>query len=151
MKVHAFRFQKSPCITSHSLGEGSFIVGHRSWMNLIVAFAMTWVLPAFSQSHEVESVKDDATVRLVRSMFEQRLHQYGITATLGECSHMKLLRAGKDTSYGAVCEMTTTDKSAPILICDDRLIGRMTASFSGFVISDKSVANFMKMNCPPGG
>ncbi len=140
-----------PRDTHSHVFRGSRLVGYRISMALAIAIATACSSSVFAQGVETESVTDISTIRQVTSLLERHLRQYGISATLHECSHVKALRAGKDLSYGAICEMSTVSKTAKILICDDRLVGRMTTRFSGFVISDESVERFVKQNCPAGG
>ena len=55
---------------------------------------------------------------------------------------------GRDDSYGAFCRLSN---GKLLMICDDTMIGKLTAKFGAFALSGKELVNFTKSNCPSGG
>jgi hypothetical protein len=105
-----------------------------------------------AEDFRVKKVTDSAQILRQTRDFERSLSSLGGRVPL-RCTHMieLLPNAGRDISYGAICEVIDAGSSRTIMVCDDTMIGKFTAKTSGFARNDDELIQFTKANCPPGG
>jgi hypothetical protein len=125
------------------------------WRPLIAALAVPILGAAISVKAETSSeevVTDTATIKRVSRDFERSLKLVGFRGQLRCVRMIRLLpNSGRDTSYGAICEIQNTSSSRMVMACDDTMIGKFTFKTSGFAVDDQELSSFTEFNCPPGG
>lgn len=62
----------------------------------------------------------------------------------------------QDEIYGAFCSISVRLERFRLLMCDDRMVWKFTASlayhlFGAAVLPSEVVIDFVRTNCPPGG
>ena len=113
---------------------------------------LTMAIGAEAEELRAQKVTDPARIQRQTRDFEKSLNALGVRGQL-RCAHMVevLPNSGRDTSYGAICELKEARSSQAVMVCDDTMIGKFTVKTSGFAISDDELISFTRANCPPGG
>ena len=96
---------------------------------------------AAEKSKTVSQIKDD-------------LRQKTPGSTLSGCNMLidviEGLPVGHDTSFGAVCRISTQGKIQRVTLCDDRMIGKFFES-AQIAKGPEQLGLFVQAHCPPGG
>lgn len=89
----------------------------------------------------------------ISSSLQDDLTRMGFDAKIGDCSlvidYIQDMPAGKDSSFGAMCNVNSARGSANLVMCDDRMVGKFTLTSS--VINREQLGLFIERNCQPGG
>jgi hypothetical protein len=102
---------------------------------------------------KLRDVKLPAEKARILSSLQVSLTHIGLDAKVGECSlmidYLQDLPSGKDSSFGAVCEVTSSRDTVNIAMCDDWMIGKFTLTPGS--MNREQLGIFIESNCPPGG
>lgn len=88
----------------------------------------------------------------IRASLQQDLDQIGFPARIAQCElvldYFDDRGSGRDSSYGAVGDLSLGARTIRLTMCDDWLIGRFTLR-PGSMTADR-LGRFIADNCPPG-
>jgi MFS-type transporter involved in bile tolerance (Atg22 family) len=124
---------------------------------LFVVFFLTANIISFSFASSEDSlfrkITNPEEVKSIMSSFQQNIVRIGSNAKIIKCDniirYIPLRKSGRDTSYGAHCNVDIQGKVSTFFMCDDEMIGKFTLQSSG-TLSEDWIHNLIKTNCPPG-
>jgi hypothetical protein len=106
-------------------------------------------------AQEITVVSKPTEVERLTGQLQKTLNELSPAAIIQECSPVVQEYAGsQDEIYGAFCSVSVQQKNFRLLMCDDRMVWKFTASLAYNVfpaLPSKTVIDFVRINCPPGG
>lgn len=106
-------------------------------------------------AQEITVVSKATEIERLTRQLQKTLKELSPAAKIQECSPVVYERAGtQDEIYGASCSVSLGRKSFRLLMCDDLMVTKFTASLSYQMIPTlpaEAVIDFVRTNCPPGG
>jgi hypothetical protein len=106
-------------------------------------------------AQEITVASKPAEVERLTRQLQKGLKELSPAAIIRECSPVVHEYAGtQDEIYGAFCSVSVQKKNFRLLMCDDRMVWKFTASLIYNLVSAlpaETVVDFVRKNCPPGG
>jgi hypothetical protein len=106
-------------------------------------------------AQEIFVVSKPSEVARLTAQLQKTLNELSPAAKIRDCSPVVQENAGtQDEIYGAFCSVSVRRKNFRLLMCDDRMVWKFTASLAYNVLPalpSKTVIDFVRTNCPPGG
>jgi hypothetical protein len=109
-------------------------------------------------SVRIQYVTDQIERERIMRSFQSELSKYGSAKIVScdpivEVSQIETngdVLAGKDSSYGASCEVRSKGRDLSLSMCDFPMVGKFTVTGSGG-IDLEWFSQFIRTNCPAGG
>jgi hypothetical protein len=125
------------------------------WMFVFSVLAVSPVLAFASEENTAfADISTDSQIARINNIFEKTLQSLNPDAVVHKCQyHTRFFgysSYGRDTSYGAVCDVTINGTNRTLFMCNDEMIGKFAIQMSG-AISKSWIRNFIEKTCPPGG
>lgn len=107
-------------------------------------------LPARVRLQDVSLPAEKA--KIVSSLQED-LVQIGMDAEISDCSlvldYFDDSGSGRDSSFGADCDVGSAKGPRSLVMCDDWLVGKFTLAIGA--MKREQLGRFIRNNCPPSG
>jgi hypothetical protein len=108
-----------------------------------------------TMAQEITIVSKPTEIVRLTGYLQRTLNELSPAAKIQKCGPVVQESAGtQDEIYGAFCSISVGRKKFRLLMCDDRMVWKFTASLAYDVfpaLPSKTVVDFVRTNCPPGG
>lgn len=106
-------------------------------------------------AQEITVVSKPTEVERLTGQLQRTLNILSPAAKIQKCGPVVQEYAGsEDEIYGAFCSVSIEQENFRLLMCDDRMVWKFTVSLMYNVfpaLPSKTVVDFVRTNCPPGG
>ena len=123
-----------------------------------------YILANAAIAQEITVVLKTTEVERLMGQLQKALNELSPAAKIQRCDPVVQESAGTlDEIYGAFCSVSVHHKNFRLLMCDDRMVGKFTASLAYNVFDVRGgrhglpalpleiIVDFVNTNCPPGG